>query len=93
MKLEIFTPEAIIFKGDVLSVTLPGLDGEFQLLNNHTSIISAVKKGQIRIKKSGNTEDFNGEVVFDSTDKSLGVFEIKGGVLEMLNDTAIVLAE
>ena len=93
MRLEIFTPEAIIFKGDVLSVTLPGMDGEFQLLNNHTAIISGLKKGQIRIKKSGDSAEYTGNVIVDATDKSIGVYDINGGVLEMLNDTAIVLAE
>lgn len=93
MTLEIFTPEAIIFKGEVLSVTLPGLLGEFQLLNKHSDIISALKQGQIRFRKAPDSVDFEGEVLIDLADKNLATFEIKGGVLEMLDNKAIVLAE
>ena len=92
MKLEIVTPESIIFKGEVVSVTLPGLNGQFQLLSNHTAIISALKSGDVRIKLSNETEDL-GSLKIDPSDKSIGVFEIKGGILEMLTNKAIVLAE
>ena len=92
MKLEIVTPESIIFKGEVVSVTLPGLNGQFQLLSNHTSIISALKSGEVRIKLSNETEDL-GSLTIDPVDKSIGVYEIKGGILEMLTNKAIVLAE
>jgi F-type H+-transporting ATPase subunit epsilon len=92
MKLEIVTPESIIFKGEVVSVTLPGLNGQFQLLSNHTAIISALKSGEVRIKLSNETEDL-GSLKIDPADKSIGVFEIKGGILEMLTNKAIVLAE
>jgi F-type H+-transporting ATPase subunit epsilon len=92
MKLEIVTPESIIFKGEVVSVTLPGLSGQFQLLSNHTAIISALKSGEVRIKLSNESEDL-GLLKIDSADKSIGVYEIKGGILEMLTNKAIVLAE
>jgi F-type H+-transporting ATPase subunit epsilon len=92
MKLEIVTPESIIFKGEVVSVTLPGLNGQFQLLSNHTAIISALKSGEVRIKLSNVSEDL-GLLKIDSVDKSIGVYEIKGGILEMLTNKAIVLAE
>jgi F-type H+-transporting ATPase subunit epsilon len=92
MKLEIVTPESIIFKGEVVSVTLPGLNGQFQLLSNHTAIISALKSGEVRIKLSNESEDL-GLLTIDSVDKSIGVYEIKGGILEMLTNKAIVLAE
>ena len=92
MKLEIVTPESIIFKGEVVSVTLPGLNGQFQLLSNHTAIISALKSGEVRIKLSNETADL-GSLTIDPVDKSIGVYEIKGGILEMLTNKAIVLAE
>ena len=48
MKLEIITPESNVFSGDTKSVSLPGLDGIFQVLNNHAPVISALKKGDLR---------------------------------------------
>ena len=50
MVLEILTPEKKLFSGDASSVTLPGIDGQFQLLNNHAPIISALGKGNIKYK-------------------------------------------
>jgi len=49
MKLEIISPDKVIFTGDVTSVQLPGTDGYFEVLNDHAPIISSLKKGQIRL--------------------------------------------
>ena len=47
MKLEIITPERTIFQGDVVSVTLPGAAGMFQVLENHAPVISLLQKGKL----------------------------------------------
>ena len=49
MFLEIVSPEATLFSGEVSSVTLPGSEGEFQILENHASIVSTLTKGNVRI--------------------------------------------
>ena len=49
MILEIISPEKIIFTGEVLSVAVPGVNGEFEMLNNHAAIVSNLKKGSIKI--------------------------------------------
>ena len=49
MVLEIISPEKIIFTGEVLSVAVPGVDGEFEMLNNHAAIVSNLKKGSIKL--------------------------------------------
>ena len=43
MYLEIVSPEATLFAGEVTSVTVPGVEGEFQMLNNHAPIVSTIK--------------------------------------------------
>ena len=40
MILEIVSPEAKLFSGEVTSVTLPGIAGSFQILNHHAPIVS-----------------------------------------------------
>mgnify|MGYP000152916612 FL=1 len=50
MRLEILSPVAVLFEGDVLSVSLPGIDGEFQLLDHHAAIITALKAGELKLK-------------------------------------------
>ena len=42
MKLEILTPEKMLFNGDVDSVTLPGASGAFTVLPNHAPLISSL---------------------------------------------------
>ena len=77
MTLEILTPEKEIFKGDIKSVTLPGALGEFQILNQHAPIISTLTSGSIKIVTKKNEKNN---------------FDINGGVVEMLNNKIIVLA-
>jgi F-type H+-transporting ATPase subunit epsilon len=48
MLLEILSPEASLFKGEITSVSVPGLDGSFQILNKRTySFI--ITKGTVSI--------------------------------------------
>ncbi len=47
MKLEIVTPEQIVFSGEVALVTVPGTKGRFTILENHAPIISSLRKGII----------------------------------------------
>jgi F-type H+-transporting ATPase subunit epsilon len=77
MNLEIITPDKTIYKGEAELVQLPGIDGSFEILNNHAPLISALKKGKVKIKKNGSTE----------------FFEINGGVIEVLNNKILILAE
>mgnify|MGYP003339341133 CR=1 FL=1 len=77
MQLEIITPDKKVFEGECTSVSVPGADGHFQMLNNHAPIISTLGNGLVKVK-SGNKEQ---------------LFNIKGGVVEMLNNKLIVLAE
>ncbi len=78
MYLEIITPDKKVFEGEVTAVTVPGSKGTFQMLNNHAPIISTLINGKVKIKTSGKGEES---------------FEVKGGVVEMLNNKVIILAE
>ena len=50
MYLEIISPEAKLFTGEVESLTLPGTNGSFQLLENHAPIVSTLQAGAVKIK-------------------------------------------
>ncbi len=78
MRLEIVTPDTTIYEGEVSLVQFPGLDGSFEVLNNHAPMIAALKKGKVK--------------VIDSKKATL-FFEIKGGVVEVLKNNIQVLAE
>ena len=62
MILEIISPEKIIFTGEVSSVAVPGVDGEFEMLNNHASIVSNLKKGSIKLYGNINLDEAQKEV-------------------------------
>ena len=49
MHLDILTPETEFYAGEAQGVKLPGVDGSFEILNDHAPIISALGKGVIRV--------------------------------------------
>ena len=57
MNLEIVSPEKIVYSGKAKSVTLPGLNGSFTILDRHAPIISALKKGVMSYKIEGKNEE------------------------------------
>jgi F-type H+-transporting ATPase subunit epsilon len=78
MNLEIITPEQTLYTGEVTLVQLPGIDGSFEILNNHAPLISVLAAGKVKIEEGQKQAQF---------------FEIKGGVVEVLNNKVLVLAE
>ena len=77
MRVEIITPDKSLFKGEATLVTVPGVDGSMGFLNNHAPLITVLKAGEVKVK----------------TDTSEELFAIKGGVVEVMNNSVIVLAE
>lgn len=95
MYLQIVTPEAVVFDAEVNSVAVPGVDGEFQMLDNHAPIVSLLLKGDVKIEvASGNQEIMNKlSKNFKREEGNYVSYSIKGGVLEMKDNKAIVLAD
>jgi len=92
MFLEIVTPEAVIFKSDVASVLVPGINGKFQMLKNHAAIVSLLVQGSVVIK--GNDVQIEKEFKDKFTvSKDEYSFEINSGTIEMKNDRVIILAD
>ena len=96
MYLEIITPETKIFSGEVEAVQLPGLDGSFQVLKGHAPIISALQGGKVKVdlSKPLETEEKVSKMIeTDGSNAKVIRVSISGGVVEMLNDKIIVLAD
>lgn len=53
LKLEIVTPQAIVFSDDVHMVTLPAIEGEMGIYPQHTRLITQVVPGEILVTKDG----------------------------------------
>ncbi len=92
MFLEIVTPEASIYRGEVESVTVPGVMGEFQMLKNHAPIVSLLQKGKVKVKGGVNTvEGF--ETKFSKGEGNSIVLPIESGTLELNNNKIIILVD
>ena len=76
-KLEIISPERIIFSDDAKMVTLPSYEGDMSILKNHISIITFLRPGIIKVQKNdGNFEEFF----------------VQDGTVEYFNDNLVVLS-
>ena len=76
-KLEIITPEKIIFSNNVSNVTLPSYEGDMSILKNHISIITFLRPGIIKVQKNdGNFKEFF----------------VQDGTVEYFNDGLVALS-
>ena len=76
-KLEIISPEKIIFSDDTKMVTLPSYEGDMSILKHHISIITFLRPGIVKVqKKDGNFEKFF----------------VQDGTVEYFNDSLVVLS-
>ncbi len=78
MNLEIVNPDKTVYEGEASAVVLPGIDGFFEILNNHAPLISVLKKGKIKVT--------------DNKGKAK-LYEINGGVVENLKNKVLILVD
>lgn len=78
LKLEITTPEKIVFSEEIVSVTVPGTKGSFEVLVNHAPIISTLDIGEIKIVTKNNTIKY---------------FATSGGTIEVENNSVLILSD
>ncbi|GEM54917.1 hypothetical protein B0A58_02885 [Flavobacterium branchiophilum NBRC 15030 = ATCC 35035] len=93
MILEIVSPEASLFKGEVTSVSVPGANGSFQILNNHAPIVSILKQGIVAI--AAPSFNFYKETahLFQKVNDQNYTLTISSGTIEMRDNKIIVLAD
>lgn len=77
-KLEIVTPRKVIFSGEVVSFSAPGVNGGFQVLFDHAALLSTICIGEVKITTKENNESR---------------YATSGGFVEVKDNTAIILAE
>jgi F-type H+-transporting ATPase subunit epsilon len=77
IRCEIVSQDRTVFTGDVDIVVLPGAAGEMGILPKHAPVLTTLKYGFVRIRKSGKEE----------------VFAVAGGVAEVQPDIVTILAD
>ncbi len=93
MILEIVSPEASIFKGEVNSVSVPGVDGNFQMLNNHAPIVSILQNGIVKINAASFSFEENEAKKFTKVNDQNYTLPIVSGTIEMKDNKVIVLVD
>lgn len=78
LQIEIMTPDKVAFKGEIISVTIPGSKGKFQVLVNHAPILSSFDTGVIEIVNLKDEEKY---------------FATGGGTVEVLKNFIRILAD
>ena len=76
--VEIITPSKSAYKGQVMSITVPGTLGNFQVLFNHAALMSSLEIGKIKI------EDATGQHIEYAT---------SGGTVEVKDNKVLILAD
>lgn len=77
-RLEIVTPERMVFANEATSVTVPGVVGSFQVLYNHAPLLSGLDIGALRVRDPGGQEQ---------------VFATSGGFVDVRDNKVVVLVE
>ena len=57
MKCEIITPNGEIFSDNIASITLPGSEGEFGVMPDHSSLVTLLNSGVIEIEKEDKSKE------------------------------------
>ena len=78
MNITVLSPDQEIFQGSITSVKVPGVGGQFEILNNHAPLVSALGEGEVRILKDG------GEKM---------TFSIEKGFVEVLSNEVALLVQ
>ena len=77
LQLEVVTPERRVLAEAVNSVTVPGRNGEMQILPGHAALISELQTGVLAYNQGGTAQQLH----------------VSGGFIEVNNDKVSVLAE
>ncbi|MDO9261580.1 MAG: hypothetical protein Q7U08_06545 [Flavobacteriaceae bacterium] len=92
MFLEIVSPEATLLKSEVETVFVPGINGEFQMLDNHAAIVSILGKGEIKFRGKAIEIAEQFETKFKKVNDFF-VLPINSGTVELKANRIIILAD
>lgn len=81
LTLDIVSAEQTVFSGEAAMVIVTGIMGELGIMPGHSPLLTAVKPGQIRIKKAKS----------EAQEEEL--FYISGGMLEVQPDVVTIMAD
>jgi F-type H+-transporting ATPase subunit epsilon len=78
LKINILTPAGQVYSENITSCMIPGVEGQFQVLENHAALLSIVEIGPIKII------DENAKAVY---------FATSGGMCEVIDNNINLVVE
>lgn len=78
IKFEIVTPEKVVFRMEVMQVTVPTGQGEITVLPNHIPLVATLLPGVIELKTAGD---------------KIEIISVSGGFIEVLKNKVVILAD
>ena len=76
-KVEIISPEKVIFSDDVEMVTIPSYEGDMSILKQHIAIITFLRPGIVKVKKTNDQHED---------------FFVEDGIIEFYKDSLSILS-
>jgi F-type H+-transporting ATPase subunit epsilon len=77
MKVDIISAERIVYSDEVDVIIVPGVEGYLGILPHHAPMITAIKPGDITIRKDGAET----------------ILSVSGGFIEVMDNKVTVLAD
>lgn len=82
LKISVVVPEGEVYTGEVKSVVLPGVEGEFGVLYGHSNMITLLQAGVVEIETESQREHIA---------ISWGYAEVTGEHVDILADGAVFI--
>ncbi len=76
-RLDIVTPERLVYSQDVDVLTVPTVQGEISILAKHVPLVSIISPGEVKIKR----------------DNEIEYMAISGGFVQVIPNKVIILAD
>lgn len=77
VQFDLVSPERLVFSAAVDAVQIPGAEGDFGVLPNHSPVMAMIRPGTLVVENDGKTQSF----------------ELSGGFADVTANGVTVLAE
>jgi F-type H+-transporting ATPase subunit epsilon len=90
LKLEILTPEAVVYSDEVDMVMLPGVEGQMGILPHHVRLMTQLVPGEIIVRKEGHAESLAiGEGLVEVTGRSVSILTAMAVAADKIDEAAV----
>jgi len=77
LKFDLVSPERLVLSAEVDAVQIPGAEGDFGVLPNHSPVMSVIREGVLRVENDGTVTEY----------------QLDGGFTDVTPEGVTVLAE